>query len=142
LGKFTGMRLTKKEAIHLKVWQKYRYATPTFLALLPRFPQILRMLPLVLVLGLCAFASESLRYRWWLFGLLTGVGLAKVASISTAIGGWRLLREVIDWKRSDELLRDYESLAQSVAQLRASPRGGPTMPHGNSGVSGGPPTVN
>jgi hypothetical protein len=141
LGKFTSMRLTKKEATRLKVWQKYRHTTPTFLALVPRFPQILRMLPLVLVLTLCAFGSESLRYRWWFFGLLTGVALAKVASISTAIGGWRLLREVLDWKRADDLIRDYESLAQPVAQLHASPNSGPTKPHGNSEVSGGPPSV-
>lgn len=133
------MVLTKKDVRLLKLYQKYRNTTPTFLALRPRFRWLLGVLAVAAPFSvLAATDSGAMKFRWWLCGFLLGAVYVRSSAIVGTIWNWWLTREIVNWKHVDELVDDYERLA---IQPAASPNGGPAKPLGKSSVSGGPPSV-
>lgn len=104
------MQLTKQQVEMLKRYQIHREVSPTFLAVLRRsrrWPWV--VLAVCVAFGLMAVAPQaSPRYGWFLLGLIVG---SVYISLSTALKGirqWPLSREIINWKRVDELVRENE----------------------------------
>ena len=133
------MLLTKKDVRLLKFYQKYHTTTPTFWALRPRLPWFLGILAVAAPFGVLAMTdSGAVKYRWWLCGFLLGAVFVRSGALLGFIWNWWLIREIVDWKRVDELLSQYERLA---IQPGASPNGGPAKRLDGAGISGGPPSA-
>lgn len=105
------MQLTKQQVARLKQIQIYRQATPTFLGVLRRSRGwAWAVLALALVFGLFAIApNASPRYGWFLLGFIVGSLYVSFATVIRALKLWPLSREITNWNRVDELLRENET---------------------------------
>src|SRR5579859_5976317 len=104
------MQLTRQQVAVLKRYQAVREARPTFLGVLRRS----RRWPLVVLavgvaFGLMAIAPQaSPRYGWFLLGFISGSVYISLTSAYRGIQQYPLNREIMDWKRIEELIRENE----------------------------------
>ncbi|HET7624489.1 MAG TPA: hypothetical protein VFM25_04430 [Verrucomicrobiae bacterium] len=113
LGDYYGMYLTRHEIIVLKRFQKHRDTVPTFIGMLRSsrpwswiiFTIYIAFLLLVII------SDPSAWYGWLMLGFMSGIFYMLFKHMLRSLELWRLTREIIDWKRVDELIRENESHA-------------------------------
>src|ERR1035438_7669164 len=110
LGALHLMQLTKHQVAILKRYQQYRLASPTILGVLRRarrWPWV--ALAVCVAFGLMAIAPHaSPRYGWFLLGFVSGAIYLTVTSLVRGVQSWPLTREIMDWERVDQLVREHE----------------------------------
>ena len=105
------MHLSKREVAALRRYQQYRHASPTFTGMLRSG----RLWPwavfaIVIVLSLLAVASDvSVWYGWFMLGYISGIIYMLLSRLWCSLGSWPLMREIIDWKRVEELIQESEN---------------------------------
>ncbi len=105
------MKLTKQEVSVLIRYQRYQHTVPTFLGVLrssPPWPWA--VCAIVMALSLIEVASDrSSWHGWLLLGFMSGVVYMLFTRLWRSLGSWRVTREITDWKRVAELVRENEN---------------------------------
>jgi hypothetical protein len=111
------MQLNKLEATVLKRYQRHLQTNPTFFDALRRgrlWTWV--VLSVAAAFGLMAIApNASPRYGWFLLGFITGTVYMVFAGLSRSLRLWKVHREIIDWKKVDELLQQNEGVPPKIA---------------------------
>jgi len=104
------MYLSKREIKVLRRLQKHRDAAPTFfgeIGSVGLWPCITYVISIAgLVVGIVSWKSDV--FGWFTLGLVSGVSFMLFMRLRRSLELWRLTREVTDWKRVDELIRENE----------------------------------
>jgi hypothetical protein len=105
-----AMYLSKREIKVLRHLQKHRDAPPTFFGEIRSVGLWLwitysLLIPYVVVV----MVSRKLAgFEWFALGLISGVCYTLLIRLRRSLELWRLTRQVTDWKRVDELIRENE----------------------------------
>jgi hypothetical protein len=105
------MYLTKQEIIALKRFQKHRDTAPTFFGVLRSsriWPWVVFVIYIALSL-LFIVSDPSAWYGWLMLGFVSGILYMLFKRLRHSLELWRVTREVTDWKRVEELIRENEN---------------------------------
>ena len=107
------MNLTEREIKYLKNRQKYRDrdTAPTIFAVLrggPLWVWIYYAACIVISVALIVFQQWAC-FGWLILGFVSGILYLFFTSLRRSLKLWRVTREVTDWKRIEELIRENEN---------------------------------
>jgi hypothetical protein len=104
------MNLTRRDFAILKQLQKFKHTPPTIVTMLARTQfQFWLVVSMYFVLLLIVFTSDSSnQFGWLVLGLVSGILYARFRQAGRSVNVWHLSREITDWKRVDELIRENE----------------------------------
>jgi hypothetical protein len=104
------MYLSKREIKVLRRLQKHQDAAPTFFGEIRSVGLWLCITYVISIAGLVVgiVSRKSDGYGWFALGLVSGVSYTLFIRLRRSLELWRLTREVTDWKRVGELIRENE----------------------------------
>jgi hypothetical protein len=111
LGDIQFMYLHKEDIATLKRFQRYNHTPPTFFGGLITRGMIGLWIFFIIYIGLAILAIVTQGYLscgCLMLGFAGGVLYMIFWTRWRSVEQWRLSREIIDWKRVDDLIREHE----------------------------------